>query len=295
LSFSQGLYTFSNGEVADAEKINENFDNLNQRLTPLEASSLRDYLGVLNFNVDCEGDPKALDAEIKKSAHLDPVGFLITGDCQFDAGMELLGRQVIITGEFGAEVKPKLLLMGGFFQAKNSGIDFSDLDIDGVSLFNLSQNTAVTLSRVNFVNTSFQTRILVRPSSNLRVIDSLQTDARPPITVTAGDLWIRSVSATTKLGDVMAAVGSRIWCRICNVDMPNLVLDTNTSLCASNSYDLSAFTPQHIGVENLTLLAHSIFVHHGAPSSTPPYNTSIENGSLAQWNVAESTQRCFSR
>ena len=296
LSFAQVPHTFQNGDVADAEKINQNFDALNQRLLPLETLPARDYRGVLRVNVDCNTDATALATEIKVSAHLDPVNFWITGNCEFLDGLLLLGRQITISGESGAEIRPKLLMHGSNFQAKNSGVDFTDLDLDDVSLFNLSQNTSITFFRTNFINTTQSTRIFVRPSSNLRLVDSLQSDARPPIKVTAGSLWIRSIFEVTKLGDVSVAVGSRFWCRFCNVDIPNLILDTASSFCASAAWDLpDQGTAAHLNLGSLSVLANAVFIHDGAPSAEPPYSTSIESGSVAQWNITESPLRCQDR
>ena len=52
---AQELHTFSNGEVADAEKINQNFELLNLRLESFESQ-----LNSEEINVDCSNNPKAL-------------------------------------------------------------------------------------------------------------------------------------------------------------------------------------------------------------------------------------------
>jgi len=56
LSFAQVPHTLQNGEVADAEKMNENFDALNQRIISLETLPARDNLGQLNMDIDCSSD-----------------------------------------------------------------------------------------------------------------------------------------------------------------------------------------------------------------------------------------------
>lgn len=298
LSFAQVPHTFQNGEVADAEKINENFEVLDQRLQSLEAPAARDSSGVLNMDVDCSSDSGALAAMIQATAHLDPVGFNISGDCQFEGGFEPRGRQISIFGEYGAEVRSRLLMGAAFFQAKNSGIDFYDLDIEVGSIFNLAQNASVTLGRVNFSGPA-ATTIWVRPNSNLRLADSLQTEVRPSIKLTAGTLWVRSVFASTKLGQVSAAIGSRVWCRVCNVDIPSLILDTNSSLCASEAYDQlpndGNSNPVHLNLGELTVQAGSVFIHEGAPSAEPTYSTTVSPGAIAEWNVEASSLRCLDR
>ena len=52
---AQELHTFSNGEVADAEKINENFEQLNLRLESFESQLISEEI-----NVDCSNNPEAL-------------------------------------------------------------------------------------------------------------------------------------------------------------------------------------------------------------------------------------------
>lgn len=296
LSFAQVPHTFNNGDLADAEKINQNFEVLDQRLQSLEVPEARDILGVLNMDVDCSVDAGALAAMIQATAHLDPVGFKITGDCQFEGGFEVRGRQISIQGEYGAEVKPRVLMGDALFQAKNSGIDFSDLDIEVGSFFNLAQNASVTLGRVNFSGPA-ATTISVRPNSNLRLQDSLQTEVRPMINLTAGTLWVRSVFAPTKLGQVSATIGSRVWCRFCNVDIPSLILDINSSLCASEAYDELPIdgnsNPAHLSLGELIVQAGSVFIHEGAPSAEPSYSANVSPGAIAEWNVEGSSERCL--
>ena len=289
---AQELSTFSNGEVADAEKINENFNSLDERILSLEVPETRDTYGQLNVDVDCEENPQGLETTISEMAHLDPLRISVVGDCNFSNGFTPIGRQVVIAGEYGAEIKPKLLLGDAFFQAKNSGIDFEDVDIEVGSVFNLAQSASVTLRRVNFIGPS-ASNILVRAASNLRLIDSLQTEVRPAIKVTAGTVWIRSVFGETLLEEVSAVVGSNIWCRICNVVIDTISLDTNSSFCASQSYDLSDQTePKHLGLNNLSVQANSVFIHEGAPSEEPDYSVSLSSGAIAEWNQQATRSRC---
>ena len=51
---AQELSAFSNVEVADAEKINENFNSLDERILSLDVPETRDTYGQLNVDVDCE-------------------------------------------------------------------------------------------------------------------------------------------------------------------------------------------------------------------------------------------------
>ena len=302
VAFAQELHTFQNGDVANAGKINENFDALNQRILSLETLPARDDRGTLNVDIDCSGDSGALAEMIQATAHLDPVTFIIAGDCQFEAGLITFGRQIAIFGRDDAEVRPRLLLgEGPSFQAKNSGIDIGDLDIEAGSTFLLAQNASVSLFRVNFSGPA-ATTISVRANSNLRLTDSLQTEPRPSIKVTGGTLWIRSFFAPTKLDRVIASIGSKVWCRVCNVDIPSLILDINSSLCASEAYDElpneGNSNPVHLNLGELTVRTGSVFVHEGAPSASPTYVANVLSGSIAEWNVdtsLESLERCVFR
>lgn len=66
---AQELHTFSNGELADADKVNSNFQNLDQRLEAVEKSSaplffgdnsLEDWgaVGFETIDIDCGSDPQ---------------------------------------------------------------------------------------------------------------------------------------------------------------------------------------------------------------------------------------------
>jgi len=239
---------------------------------------------------------------IQATAHLDPVIFNISGDCQFEAGFFTRGRHIGINGGDGEKVRPRLLLgEGASFQVKNSGIDIADVDIVTGSTFLLAQSASVSLFRVNFSGPE-ATTISVRANSNLRLTDSLQTESRPSIKVTARTLWIRSVFAPTKLDRVYASIGSSVWCRVCNVDIPSLILDINSFLCASEAYDElpndGNFNPGHLNLGELTVRTGSVFVHEGAPSAEPTYVANVLPGSIAEWNVDtsfESSERCVFR
>ena len=103
LTSAQELHSFSNGEVADAEKINENFQTLDERLTNVEATTTQlEYseLNVLTYGwqmktVDCSEDPSALTNEIIKGASL--LHIKLIGTCEvFD--FQLAGQKVLLDG-----------------------------------------------------------------------------------------------------------------------------------------------------------------------------------------------------
>jgi len=302
LSFAQVPHTFQNGDVADAEKINENFDALNQRILSLETLPTRDDAGMLYMDIDCSSDSGALADMIQATAHLDPVKFNISGDCLFEAGFIIYGRVIRIYGDPRPEVRPRLLLgEGQNFVVESSAFDIWYTDIEVGNAFLLTQNVSATLFGVNFSGPAAPT-IKVRANSNLRLINALQAGPRPSIKVTAGTLWIASNVATTKLNRVSASIGSKVWCWYCNVDIPSLILDINSSLCASDAYDElpddGNSNPVHLNLGELTVRTGSVFVHEGAPSAQPTYVANVLAGSIAEWNVGtsdESRERCAFR
>ena len=89
---AQELNTFSNGEVADAEKINENFELLSNDVEGLLSwqeqqlgkAFLPDYGGIGSFHaidVDCDQDPSALDDAFYDFIEYDRLRLNIRGTC----------------------------------------------------------------------------------------------------------------------------------------------------------------------------------------------------------------------
>ena len=63
--------------------------------------------------------------------------------------------------------------------------------------------------------------------------------------------------------------------------------------CASQSYDLSDQPePKHLGLNNLSVQANSVFIHEGAPSEEPDYSVSLSSGAIAEWNQQATRSRC---
>ena len=97
----------------------------------------------------------------------------------------------------------------------------------------------------------------------------------------------------TLLEEISAVLGSNIWCRICNIGVDTISLDTNSAFCASHSYDLSNQTvPTHLSLNNLSVQANSVFIHEGAPSQQPDYSVSLSTGAIAEWNQQATRSRC---
>ena len=109
LTLAQPLHTFENGEVADADKINENFQQLDGRLVTLErATEFQDNVltswggaeGFDTINVDCNADSYALQEKwelIGKSRSR--VAVNISGTCLIeDQFLYVFSQHVILDG-----------------------------------------------------------------------------------------------------------------------------------------------------------------------------------------------------
>lgn len=116
-------HTFNNGEVADAAKINDNFNALDGRLTTVESvtpdpSTLaNEQFGLARLSVDCTQDNTALQQAWGEVLALGNVRIDIAGDCLEPnsplGGIDLGGHHVFISGKDPTtglcNAKPKLL------------------------------------------------------------------------------------------------------------------------------------------------------------------------------------------
>ena len=99
LASAQELHTFSNGEVADAEKINENFRILEEEFGLLSSAipsgigAVFDEEGYAVVSVDCTSNTDAFADAAEENRRVSKVHFKVSGSC---AGYINLTNQVII-------------------------------------------------------------------------------------------------------------------------------------------------------------------------------------------------------
>lgn len=98
LASAQELHTFSNGEVADAEKINQNFDLLRDMTGGAEASVI----------ANCAEDPDAFSRLWTDKSSFKNITFNVSGDCEVSGEVRadlraLRGRFITIKGEYGPD------------------------------------------------------------------------------------------------------------------------------------------------------------------------------------------------
>jgi len=100
---AQELHTFSNGEVADAEKINENFRTLEEEFgllssaIPIGIGAVFDEEGYAVVSVDCTSNPSAFADAARENQRVSKVHFKVSGSCS--GFTNLTDQVVIISGE----------------------------------------------------------------------------------------------------------------------------------------------------------------------------------------------------
>jgi len=138
LSFAQIPHTFTNGEVADAEKINENFETLRQLLSeslrPLNEPESAEGAGryaqpAERFEVDCTQDDQALKNAIAGGHSAITV---LAGTCDASTDdIDINARRLGIVGVDTNGVKPVLDTNGGRFNSSASLIGLKNLVLRG--------------------------------------------------------------------------------------------------------------------------------------------------------------------
>ena len=119
---AQELHMFSNGEVADADKINENFEVLSQQVAtlydPVEARY--NQWQQVEIDVDCNADSFAFEKAYKESLNKNRLVFRLNGQCLFNDSLRVAGRFISISGAVDEEAtgtcvapKPKLITRYG--------------------------------------------------------------------------------------------------------------------------------------------------------------------------------------
>ena len=100
LSFAQVPHTFQNGDVADAEKINENFDALTDDIAAAYRELSSDQ--ITSVSVDCSSDATNFNTAFLKYASSRNLELSVTGTCLLDeatASWRLKHRRLWIKGD----------------------------------------------------------------------------------------------------------------------------------------------------------------------------------------------------
>ena len=264
LSAAQDLVEFENGQIANADDMNANFQNLDDRLTSVEAlTSLLEYSeldglvgGWQVITVDCSEDPAALsnEAVLKGSGRL---RIKLFGTCE-------LSQDFLITGQ-------KLLLDGGDLDsggsecATKASIRFPDQGDNQSLRFTLNSASVlylkcVTLEARDGIQLSAYSNSYIRteygvtaPIGGISISVSANSLFRTfyPINVTALSIQRASnaevyAGSGVELGSVVVSQSSDFICRVC----PTSSIESLTLTESSSAYVRSFDSLMRVGTLN---------------------------------------------
>lgn len=300
---AQELHSFKNGEVADAEKMNQNFTALADEVATLSGALRLEGWSGGKVTVDCSSDANALSKIIdsEPATRLNRLYIEVTGgncnfplDVYYDArfiGIEAIPEGLELIFPTGSEYQLLTVKNGHLFL---QGFVLNELP--DVFLF---QHASLQLLNVSLKSSeSSRPRITVRSNSSLRLgqsFDSANSSVRPDIYLTNSELRVFNIPKTAVFGNVDLAMNSAFWCRSCQIDAEALKLDTNSSFCGYVEDENG--NVQELGIDSLSVRAGSVFLHDAAPTSSPSYATNVTADSVAIWDDSTDgmTSRCLIR
>ena len=258
---AQDLVEFENGQVADADDMNANFQTLDERLTNIEDQAAQIEYSELNGlvggwqvkTVDCSEDSAALSNE-RVLQGSDRLRVKLFGTCE-------LSQDFLITGQ-------KLLLDGGDLDsggsecATKASIRFPDQGDNQSLRFTLNSSSVlylkcVTLDARDRVQLSAYSNSYIRteygvtaPSGGIAVSVSANSLFRTfyPISITVLSIQRASsaevyAGAGAELGSVFVSQSSDFICRVC----PTSSIESLTLTESSSAYVRSFGTLVRIG------------------------------------------------
>jgi hypothetical protein len=226
-SFAQDLITFSNGESADADEVNNNFSVLNSRLNNVEnmnfgfvGDNIQAYKLV---QVDCSADAAALTKANEANYATTQIKFLITGRCEWsypDVGFS--GKSVIISGkaEDGAEC-PAVLPSIASIEATSleiayGGLWLQCLEFDSDTSINSYANGYVRLENVTKTTPDQTITVRIRNNSTLRVFGTTQLS---DVQAAGGSHVTFRPYAAPSIEKLQLLASSTFWCNYCSGDI----------------------------------------------------------------------------
>lgn len=300
---AQELHTFKNGEVADAEKVNQNFTALADELATLSGALTLEAMETGEILVDCSTDANALSkiVDSEPATRLNQLYIVVTGgNCNFPLGVDYAARSIVIVASASQEGLELIFPTDNQVLSVRGGhLVLQGFVLNKVSSIYLFQYASLQLENVSFTDSgSPRPRILVRSNSLLRLFNSFESAnsrVRPDIYVTNSEFRILNSSKTSVLGNVDLAMNATFWCRYCQIDAEALRLDTNSSFCGFVG-DVDG-NVQELGIDSLSVRAGSVFLHDAAPTSSPSYATNVTADSVAIWDDSTevATSRCSIR
>lgn len=249
LGFAQGLTTFSNGETADADEINNNFSALDSRLNNIEdmnfgfvGNNIQAYKLV---QVDCSEDAGALNQANAANYATNQIKFLINGRCDWtypDVGLS--GKSVIISGsaEDTLECPDVLPSIGAVSIDLSYGKLWLDcIQFDSDTVIAAYANGYLRLGNISTATSDKTISVWLRNNSTLRVFGPAQLD-----TVRAwggSHVTLRPDGGSTSIGSLDLYASSTLWCNWCFGNITKLTMrDGSDASLAPNGSGLNITT-----------------------------------------------------
>ena len=249
--FSQGLTTFENGKVADADAINSNFSQLDNRLQTLESEGAS-YSGnnIIGYNrvlVDCAANNSALAEAIRSlNPKIDQVRFEISGECRelqdnFAPGWQ--GKNIVISGrlEGAAECPPELPVIGSGNASVRLGIAGGSLWLDCVEFdadtayVSAYANAYIRIDAVSVKAADQRLEAVLWNNSTLRVFGDYGATHFAAIKATNSSAV--NLRGAITVDQLRLNVSSVLWCEFCSGRIESVTMReaSNATLWPSGS------------------------------------------------------------
>ena len=256
LASAQELHTFSNGEVADAEKINENFENIDDRVSGIELLiSEPEYSETTTLargwpllEVDCEQDPYALNNE-EVVRETDRIHLRLVGECILEDTFSITGQKVYFDGgDLSADGQECLT------RATLKYPDVGDFQFLNIS----AENGSVVFFKCLTLNARDAVELNAYSNSYLRTLAGVQADIAPlditlsdskfvtavptvlsRLTGSGSTIYIANTYAVISIDHVYLSRKSDFTCKVCSGEIGRITLQENSTSVIWRAAELS--------------------------------------------------------
>ena len=285
LSAAQQLHTFKNGEVADADKVNENFELLRDELSAVEATIPRnpwsENLAYHAVTVDCTDNSLALEEAFTSVHPLDPIAYLIKGTCELNSSIE--GRNLAVTSADN-DIANNILTSsgeGGDINLRHSSLFLTEVALDLRSVSG-SMGSSLMISSVDWTNRrgseyvsklKFSSGSQIYFSANAKRGESTWPDIEVRLWSSSS---LRIDTPNFSFNNIRAALTSTVWCNRCGgADLGSITLQSGSAVCTWDSSD-------PVALDSLVVGTNSTFVEsiYGSdPPEEPAYPVTQDESS----------------
>lgn len=176
---AQELNTFSNGEVADAGKINQNFGVLSDDILRLQLEVAPGHL--TTETVDCSTDPAALNKSLTRNASVHNLKLIVAGECLLDDASRDLQLRFRVLSIVGDMTSTTILRYPGnvvFEASKSAVLSMSNLTLsaDRVGV-RILYNSAAFITDVKILTNEGQSNYLLAGNGSYVRVSSSNGDA----------------------------------------------------------------------------------------------------------------------